>query len=111
MLVIGDNEHLQDYIRQHNVAVIYFGSPHCAACQRIQPDAEKLAKEINLAHVDLNVTKVNGITKIPNFSFFKNGKYQGDLTAPSINEIKQEYNNLLGTATAGVGNRGFSTVR
>ena len=81
MMILNSIEKIQDFIKENNLAFIYFSSNNCSVCHVLLPKIEELLKsypKIKLGKVDIDhVTMAAGefsVFTMPCILMFANGK-------------------------------------
>ena len=100
---ITDNRHKRELIQGHRVCVIDIWADWCGPCKQVAPKFAKLADKYYkpgvcvFAKEEAQLELTPGLTSIPVFHFFLDGKFVGDVIGADIAAVEAKVRELLMT--------------
>lgn len=98
---ITDNRHKKEIVQGHKVCVVDIYADWCGPCKQVAPKFAKLAEKYYkpgvciFAKEDVELELTPGLTSIPVFHFFHEGKFVGDVIGADIVEVENKVRELI----------------
>lgn len=86
---------MDNLIEKYPVLVIAFTENGCPACDNIKDDIVEFAKRqdvmVGFVEISLIDLEIDNLTKVPTFSFYKDGSYVGKVSTSKIEIFKRAF--------------------
>jgi thioredoxin 1 len=77
---VESEDHLEDLLAEHNVALVDFHAEWCGPCKMLEPTVEEIAAETDAAVLKVDIDELQavardaGVRSVPTLAFYEGGE-------------------------------------